>query len=135
MNTDANPNSAGNTESGYKPNDLDTNALPPLPRLMGSLDDENLPLGYTYEYNNNHEVEDLGDEDGENSELGSAPNLSPAGTEENQEGENDEDIQMDPNHPLLQRVQAAIYDQLSRHKNELELQLRERVCQMLNPAN
>lgn len=40
------------------------------------------------------------------------------------EGEEDQEI-MDPDHPLLARVQIAIFEQLSRHEEKLTLEVRE----------
>ncbi|KAJ2998812.1 Coiled-coil domain-containing protein 40 [Globomyces sp. JEL0801] len=46
--------------------------------------------------------------------------------EEDVDDEIDENIMMDPDHPLLQRVQEAIYEQLSAHEQKLLLEIRER---------
>jgi chromosome segregation ATPase len=43
------------------------------------------------------------------------------------EEDEDEDAFMDPNHPLLERIQIAIRDQLTRHTEKLELQVRTRL--------
>ncbi|KAJ3307214.1 Coiled-coil domain-containing protein 40 [Kappamyces sp. JEL0829] len=40
--------------------------------------------------------------------------------------EEDDDLVMDPNHPLLERVQKAIFEQLSRHEQKLVLEVREK---------
>ena len=47
---------------------------------------------------------------------------------QDEELEDNEDVAviMDPNHPLLERVQKAIYDQLNKHEQKLILEVREK---------
>jgi hypothetical protein len=43
------------------------------------------------------------------------------------EADDDDEVVMDANHPLMKRVQVAIFEQLSKHEGKLILEIREKV--------
>lgn len=122
--------------------------LPPLPRKVEIQEPESTNTNSGIEnqeiarnpsvpvLNRNDETTGVGEETVENLRNNTAinnqntwSNVHPQ-QEMNQEDEveegDDAGLALDPNHPLLDRVQKAIYEQLSKHETKLLLEVREK---------
>jgi coiled-coil domain-containing protein 40 len=123
----------------YQSGNIDSNVanLPPLPLKVSSL----VESDFLIKINPNNgvpkeEFEHITDEYVEDEP--SYANITPLGRvaesmiqpmtphTEHETEEDDDMAQMDPDHPLLERVQQAIYSQLSKYEEKLLLQVRER---------